>query len=288
MNKTLNLRILLLSFFFLTGWLQLKAQEKHFVYIQSENKQAFYVRLNNQTYNSTAGGYLILSQLISGKYYFIIGFQDHAIPEQNFILDMTKDAGYSLKKFGDQGWGLFDIVNFTTIMSDNSVNVKQMIGATEKKDSVQAKTDSVTTVKLSTITKSFEKESVKGIDQVYIDQSDNKTDTITVFIPKAEAVAIKRKCIPATKEDFFKTRSDMAASTNDDAMILVAKRYFKSKCYTVEQLKNLGVLFLSEPARYRFFEVAKSSVTDTENYTSLVTQFTSQDWIEKFKALAKN
>ena len=80
----------------------------------------------------------------------------------------------------------------------------------------------------------------------------------------------------------------MDASTNDDAMILVAKRYFKSKCYTVEQLKNLGVLFLSEPARYRFFEVAKSSVTDTENYTSLVTQFTSQDWIEKFKALAKN
>ena len=301
------------------------AQEKHFVYIQSENKQAFYVKLNDKTYNSTTSGYLILSQLISGKYYLITGFSSHDIPEQNFVLDITKDAGFALKQFGDKGWGLFDIINFTTVMADHGDSVKTKIAVSsvvekpvEIKKSEEPKSDLNTSiniaenvaekkiiatpdlnteVKKSVITKSFENQSSKGVDQVYVDISSGKPDTIAIFIPKEEmngnakkaiTEVPKKKCSAiAGKEDFYQTRADMAASTNDDAMIQVAKRSFKIKCFSVEQIKNLGVLFLSEAARYKFFETAKASISDIENYPSLEAQFSLPSMIEKFRASVK-
>ena len=327
-----NIRAFLFFFLFLSVLTRSIAQEKHFVYIQSENKHAFTVKLNEKTFTSTANGYLILSQLTSGKYYLITDFNNHEIPQQNFVLDIAKDAGYSLKQFGDKGWGLFDIIDFTTIMADNSDSVKAKtteIASVEKpveeKKIDEPKNIPVTStnvnetpaknlnqpvaekkvvvppvnteVKKLPITKSYEKQSSKGVDQIYIDRSENKVDTIAIFIPKTEVTipakkitteVAKKKCIAiADNDDFYQARADMAASTNDEAMIQVAKRFFKTKCFSVEQIKNLGVLFLSEPARYRFFETAKPSMSDVENYPSLEAQFTLPALIEKFRASLK-
>jgi hypothetical protein len=309
MSIAKNLRAFLLFFFLVIGMIAATAQEKHFVYIQSENKQAFYVRLNDKMYNSTKSGYLILSQLISGKYYLITGFSSHDIPEQNFVLDITKDAGYALKQFGDKGWGLFDIINFTTVMADNRDSVKSKESVTansekpvsiisNEKPEAEKPNSSNTTVDLKkpAITKYYENQNSKGFDQVYVDISSGKPDTIAVFIPKEEintnakksTEVVKKKCsVIASKDDFYQTRADMAASTNDDAMIQVAKRSFKTKCFSTEQIKNLGVLFLSEPARYKFFETAKASISDVENYPSLEAQFSLPSLIEKFRASVK-
>ena len=102
---------------------QIKAQEKHFIYIQSENKQPFYVQVNNQTYNSTISGYIIIPQLISNKYYLLAGFAKNLYPEQKFIVDLSKDAGYSLKQFDDKKWGLLNIVSLNTIMADSGDSI---------------------------------------------------------------------------------------------------------------------------------------------------------------------
>ncbi len=392
-------QLLLLVFVLVTGLA--KAQDKHFIYIQSENKQPFYVQVNNQTYSSTATGYVIISQLMKGKYYLVAGFAKNSFPEQKFIVDIAdKDAGFSLKQFGDKKWGLFDLVYFNTIMADNeeaapakeiavapvvkdtvalvqpvSKDTVTITAVTEKPvvviDSIVAiaaapkplpVTDSIVTigavaekpatdtitiiapakekvveapavnqptpvtvvaapviaaavnktspVAKNKISKTFERVAAKGIDQIYVDNTNRKkADTIAILIPliidtlKAKKIVpvkpvvapvtviktapVKRCAAVATNDDFYRVRLDMAAATTDDAMILAGKKFFKMKCYSTDQIKNLGFLFLAEGSRFRFFESAKPFISDAENYPSLQLQFTQAEWIEKFRASAK-
>lgn len=109
----------LLSIFFIAFCLSfLSAQEKHFVFIQSENNQPFYVFLNGKLYSSTAGGHLIIPKLTDGNYNFSIGFAQNAFPEQNFQYKIDKkDLGFNLKNFGEKGWGLLDLQSFAVIMA---------------------------------------------------------------------------------------------------------------------------------------------------------------------------
>lgn len=112
----------LLSIFFLSFCLSsLSAQEKHFVFIQSENHQPFYVFLNGELYSSTAKGYLIIPKLTDGNYNFSIGFAKNAFPEQSFQYKIgKKDLGFNLKNFGEKGWGLFDLQSLQVVMAVTS------------------------------------------------------------------------------------------------------------------------------------------------------------------------
>src|SRR5437868_3815221 len=95
-----------LSLFVLT----VSAQKVYFVYLQSEQGQPFFVKMNEKIYSSTASGYLILSKLRDSTYSFTVGFPDNRILEQKYSVTLNKkDHGYLLKDFGDKGWGLFDL-----------------------------------------------------------------------------------------------------------------------------------------------------------------------------------
>jgi hypothetical protein len=108
------LQIVLLTFFLNT----VSAQEKHFVFIQSDNKQPFYVSINGKIYSSTASGYVIIPKQTEGEYNAIIGFAGNSFPEQSFkyVID-KKDLGFNLKNFGDKGWGLFNLQTLAVTMA---------------------------------------------------------------------------------------------------------------------------------------------------------------------------
>ena len=98
----------------LTGF----SQKVYFVYLQSENEQAFYVRMNGVNQSSSASGYCILSKLRDSTYNFTIGFPQNKWPEQGFSVTVNKkDHGYLLKNFGEKGWGLFDLQTLTVQMA---------------------------------------------------------------------------------------------------------------------------------------------------------------------------
>jgi hypothetical protein len=105
-------------FFCLSGLL---AQEKHFVFIQSDNNLPFYVSLNGKLLSSTATGYVIIPKLTNGDYNFSIGFAKNAFPEQGFqvVID-NKDLGFNLKNFGEKGWGLFNLQSFNVTMAGST------------------------------------------------------------------------------------------------------------------------------------------------------------------------
>lgn len=83
-----------------------RAQQKHFIYVESENKQPFAVVLNGKVYSSSDYGYVIIPKLTDGDYNFTVSFPMNKFPDQNFSCIINKkDAGYILKS-STNGWAL--------------------------------------------------------------------------------------------------------------------------------------------------------------------------------------
>ena len=87
-----------------------QVQSKYFVYLQTEPAQPFYIKINGQQISANASGYLILPQLKDGDYKLTVGFPDSKTAEQRFDFKIdSKDKGYLIKDYGNDGWGLFDL-----------------------------------------------------------------------------------------------------------------------------------------------------------------------------------
>jgi hypothetical protein len=156
----------------------------------------------------------------------------------------------------------------------------------------------------------MQKGSSQGLDEIYIDFTVTPSDTIALFIPISNNVATdeviktstnsdsaknktvgnsnqyNKSCVYlATENDFARTRKLMSLETTDDKMISTAKKAIKGKCFTVEQVKALGLLFLAEQNRLKFFTTAKSNIYDVLNFSSLESEFTLSNLIEQFRKL---
>jgi len=111
---------------------------------------------------------------------------------------------------------------------------------------------------------------------------------IAIGKDKTEATEIKKCQTAANNDDFLKLRRKMAARTNDDGMLDEARKYFKSRCFATEQIKNLSTLFLSNAGKYNFFNAAYNYTTDVENFSSLQSELKDQYYINRFKEMLHN
>lgn len=407
------------------------AQLNHFIYLQSENKQPFYVKMDKKILNSTLSGYLIIPKLQDGTYTFSLGFLSAGNNEHDFSCAVSKDAGYLVKKFGDKGWGLFnlqtleivmsgakeqplvkenktdafsnllsDVVNDPTIKQENKVEVKAKDSSSdlavvpETKNEEPKLASTADSIKIDTaktagkpalannifISTIIKKETIKteeGLRITYVDLINGGKDTITILIPvekvndrqnsqvidsakseggtknidstvsivqplssigkesvqgsdsqlkkedkkfldidmtgtssgKAENNAVIKDTSNNTgtkpsaetplminsncntiagEEDFLKLRKKMAAAKTEEDMINYARKAFKQKCFTTDQIKNLGVLFLKDADRYSFFDVAYPFVSDSRNYKQLEDQLTDNYYKIRFQAMIRH
>jgi Domain of unknown function (DUF4476) len=361
-----------------------RAQQNYFMYVQTDNKQPFYIKMKDKVMSSSAAGYLVIPKLTTGTYALSVGFPKDQWVQQSFNIAIgTSDVGYLLKNFGDKGWGLYNIQ--TMEISMNGAPASSTVKTAADNDDVFATTLSgVANTNLSVkkevtpppvkeepisvkeiASKQVEKpaESVikkiqtfndyDGKTIVYTDKSNNKIDTIRIFIPIENIVAIKEptpviknvetvKAEPvkdkkfldidmqsatekvvekkepvkkeeptpiiepvitrdkpvltfnsdcksnAAEDDFFKTRKKMVAEDSDDAMVDAAKKQFKQKCYSVEQIKNLSLLFLNDAGKYKFFDAVYPYTWDTQNFASLEALLKDEYYIKRFKSMIRN
>ncbi|MEO6818645.1 MAG: hypothetical protein ABI266_04590 [Ginsengibacter sp.] len=91
----------------------------------------------------------------------------------------------------------------------------------------------------------------------------------------------------ATDQDFLKVRKKMAATTGRENMIEAARKFFKLKCYSTAQIKNLSFLFLSEEGKYLFFDMAYEYTSDSNLYETLQSQFQDPYYLNRFKAMIR-
>ena len=83
----------------------------------------------------------------------------------------------------------------------------------------------------------------------------------------------------------MKLRKKMAGRDTDEAMIEEAKKVYRNKCFTVEQLRYLSTLFLTSAAKYQFFDASYHYASDRQNFASLRNEIKDEYYLNRFKAL---
>lgn len=438
------MRPLFFSFVFLLFSVHLHAQQFHFAYLQTDDKQPFYVRVNDKTYSSSSAGYLVIPKLVAGQYNLVVGFPKNQWPMQNLSIEIKdKDLGYLLKNFGEKGWGLFNIQTmdvayasnqappkakteqnsgggFSDILADvvNTPSIKDKpktepakpvpvsepakeaaiveTVAPQKETVSAAKEGNENDGKESTVVPSEPKTAItitlqQGANEVrkistvsddnamvmfYVVNNGESVDTVSVILPpqpklveaakvdvtenspeqsegeavnvpqenkKADELAAKPANTSSVKgepkfidielpnpnnsiensetkntdpvlnkekaavkpgnkplvminsdckrladnDDFLKTRKKMAAESNPDDMISAARKQFRQKCYSTEQVKNLAVLFLSDEGKYRLFDAAYPFIHDTQYFPDLESELQDDYYKTRFRAMIK-
>ena len=91
----------------------------------------------------------------------------------------------------------------------------------------------------------------------------------------------------ATDYDVDKLRVKMIAAENEDDKIFTARKFFRIKCFSTNQIKALSEVFPTDEGRYKLFDTAYPFVSDYGNYPQLSTLLTSQYYINRFSAMIK-
>ena len=209
------------------------AQQHHFMYIQADNRQPFYIKLDKKILSSSGSGYLIIPQLLDSSYEFSIGFPKNEWPEQKVTCSINKkDVGYLLKNFGEKGWGLFNFQTMDLVMAETKTNLDNSLATVKNDDpftnalanvvndpaikmvdepgddsAAEAAVVKKAPVKKGVkavagnkgrISKILSKRNAEGLKMVYVDKMDAVADTINIVIPIVTTIAKTQPLKPNT------------------------------------------------------------------------------------------
>lgn len=86
------------------------SQQRYYIYIQSEDKQEFYVRTGSGIFNSSGNGYLVIPALEKNTHEIIIGFPGKNDPEWRFNCTISDaDLGFVLEAGSNNGMQLLNL-----------------------------------------------------------------------------------------------------------------------------------------------------------------------------------
>jgi hypothetical protein len=271
------------------------AQKRHYIYIQNDKKEKFTATLNNKVYHSSAAGYLVIAKLKKGTYQLAVTLAGKT-PASQQVQCVVQDKDLSLiVQSSATGWALADAVTRQPLTANT-----QPVYANTSPAPETAETGNVNAATGKGIVKTAEQRSAIGVDQVYIDYTTDKPDTVKAFVPDYVApakntpaantgkVSYNTNCLAlAVESDYNRVRRAMSSETSDDKMIQAAADNYKNRCYTTEQIRKLGFLFVSEQSRCNFFIAAKPHIYDLLAYASLESLFTSPAILEQFRKSAR-
>lgn len=109
-------------------------------------------------------------------------------------------------------------------------------------------------------------------------------DSTAIMESKISMVGAKCGKI-ATDKDFLNLRKSMAVEKNELGMITVALKKFRSVCFSTEQIRNLGNLFLNEEGKYKLYVAAFPFVSDLPSFGSLESELNEEYYISRFRAM---
>lgn len=279
------------------------AQQSYFIYIQSDTKDPFAVIMGGKTFHAS-NGYLIVPQLYNGSHQLYL--QVHLQPRLGYqIVIKGKDLGLSLQKVKN----VYKLINLQT----NEV-IEPSLNAVENSSAqkwVENKPDEKAYKQFlsRTIIKTGQNPTSDGVALSFIDYQQLSKDTVNITIPAVpESVGVNENSSKTTsavsspagnqqvvsrsecrniaqEEDFYAARVSMAKAKSNLKMMEAAEKAFKNRCYTTEQIKNLGSLFLSDLSRLSFFELAHAHVSDVQNFYVLEDQLIDNAFKASFKQM---
>ena len=257
----------------------LSAQKVYFIYLQTDNQQPFYARMGDKIYNSTAAGYLILSNLRDSIYAVNIGIQGNQMVDQPYSITVNKkDQGFLVKNFGDKGWGLFNLTSMATIMPQSkSANSAQTVKTEKREDNaftnLLAKAADDSTIKEKPI---IEKPVEKKADATVSSTSNTaKKDEVKEIVPSSQG-DIKNGIIVAPvaiKED-----SKIDNPTNNKEQVQDSKNLaqIKEDSIAAAKAKEDELLKQEELRKQDSIENAKAQTIPDSEYKRSVVKLKSE------------
>lgn len=186
------------------------AQKTNFIFILSDQKMPFTVQLGEKTFHSNTNGYLLMPSLPANEYTLLVSFPKNQLANQTFKVELKdKDRGFWLKQDIDNSVILQDQVSLAVIKNavgsevsklnyDNKLQktVIDSLATNAKGERIKINNPNLgngTSVtykappKLgpppTSVTKTYEKVGVNGINQAFAVLNGSKLDTIFLFIP---------------------------------------------------------------------------------------------------------
>ncbi|MEO6917406.1 MAG: DUF4476 domain-containing protein [Chitinophagaceae bacterium] len=89
----------------------------------------------------------------------------------------------------------------------------------------------------------------------------------------------------ATDFDVDKLRVRLMTEYAIEDKLVAAKKVFKSRCFTVKQIRALTELFTSDETRYQFFDAAYPFVSDTSEFHTLESLILNDYYKNRFRAM---
>ena len=123
---------------FIMGSLQRVNAQVHFIYVQSEQKLQFNLEVGGQKARSNPNGYAIIGGVPEGKQVLKISSPIASFSVQEIPVEINSDAGFALKDFGENGWGLFDLQSLKIFMNSAAAQSDtKIVDAGSTMDSLQ-------------------------------------------------------------------------------------------------------------------------------------------------------
>jgi len=91
----------------------------------------------------------------------------------------------------------------------------------------------------------------------------------------------------AWDNDVDKLRIKMLGGKDVDDKISIARKYFKTKCFTSAQIRGLTELFTTDEEKYKFLDAAYPFVVDTEGFKELSYILTDPYYVKRFRAMVR-
>jgi hypothetical protein len=219
---------------------------QHYVFIEADGQQPFYVKKGDTLYSSSSSGFLIIPKVAKGDLQFVVGFPKGIYPEASFdIQAVDRDRGFHLKLFDGKGWGLFDRTSLEVIMSAAGAAVNSSVD-NEKKDSNPfaellsgATGDKVLLERQSTTPKA------SAVAPVVVKENKQAEKNTEVLKEKTmQPMLIKQK---ETDADKTITYIDKVAGGQVDTVDVQIEKVMAVKSNSFDQSKEAAIPLASEP-----------------------------------------
>ncbi|HYJ36974.1 MAG TPA: DUF4476 domain-containing protein [Chitinophagaceae bacterium] len=117
---------------------------------------------------------------------------------------------------------------------------------------------------------------------------DTRTAEKGTDVQQRKLVLINSDCKAiAWDNDVDKLRVKMLGEKDVDNKINVARKIFKTKCFTAAQIKGLTELFVTDQDKYKFLDAAYPFAVDTESFKELSYLLTDEYYVKRFRTMVR-
>ena len=184
----------------------------------------------------------------------------------------------------------------------DTINVIIEIEGTQAYEKETKDSNLVNAGKLKNINDSLKFQSIPT-KSAFTERKQDSVDAVMAVTKIPDSVTAKKELVAATEKkiqlinsdcrnfandvDVDKLRVKMLSESNLDERIVLAKKVFRTKCFTTKQVKALTELFVNDKTRYGFFDAAYPFVSDAENFKGLVELLSDEYYINRFKVMVR-